>query len=162
MFGPTSVIRAYKHSQIRTRDSQFDFTLLACSLVPLARSPPLTPSHSDDLGDGFLFLSARERTPRTHHGEIGDTLREYFIQEEAIFGNVPPAQWLGPKIRRWARLKLPNGQVARSAWKEQNKPPEKVRQARCVKVDFFFYSLDKADNRVLASRGWRLSFRREA
>ncbi|KAJ2921645.1 hypothetical protein H1R20_g15449, partial [Candolleomyces eurysporus] len=114
---------------------QCQINTLTAAYPELVRSPPSTPSLSDDLGEGFLFLSARERTPRTHSGEIGDTLRRYFIQEEAVFGNIPPPQWLGPKIRRWARLKLPNGQIARSAWKEQNKPSEKVRQARCVKLE---------------------------
>lgn len=45
---------------------------------------------------------------------------------------------LGPsvtlKIARWARLHLPNGQVARSRWKETRKPLTKVRTARNVKV----------------------------
>jgi hypothetical protein len=39
-----------------------------------------------------------------------------------------------PKIARWARLRLPNGQVARSRWKETQKPLNKVRMSRNVKV----------------------------
>ena len=38
---------------------------------------------------------------------------------------------------RWSRLHLPNGQVARSAWKECIKPLENVRMARNVKVSHF-------------------------
>ena len=44
-----------------------------------------------------------------------------------------PERW-SPEVVRWAQLRLPNGQVARSAWKEKLKPLEKVRMARNVKV----------------------------
>jgi hypothetical protein len=37
-------------------------------------------------------------------------------------------------VRRWARLRLPNGQVARSMWKESLKPLTKIRIARNVKA----------------------------
>ncbi|KAF8957135.1 hypothetical protein BDZ97DRAFT_1763202 [Flammula alnicola] len=38
-----------------------------------------------------------------------------------------------PKVTRWARLRLPNGQVARCRWKESLKPLGKLRTARNVK-----------------------------
>jgi hypothetical protein len=44
-----------------------------------------------------------------------------------------PNGWC-PKVTRWARLRLLNGQVARSQWKESIKPLGKVRIARNVKV----------------------------
>ena len=40
-----------------------------------------------------------------------------------------------PMVTRWARLRLPNGQIARSAWKEKEKA--KVRITRNVKVGIF-------------------------
>ena len=43
-----------------------------------------------------------------------------------------------PGVARWARLRLPNGQVAQSSWKEQLKPLEKVRMAHNVKVCILF------------------------
>ena len=36
-------------------------------------------------------------------------------------------------IRKWAQLSLPNGQIARSYWKEKDKQVERVRMARHVK-----------------------------
>ena len=39
-----------------------------------------------------------------------------------------------PKLHRWAWLRLPNGQVARSQFTELGKAPENVRMARNVKV----------------------------
>lgn len=42
-----------------------------------------------------------------------------------------------PKVTRWAWLRLPNGQVARSHWKESLKPLGKVKMACNVKVIYF-------------------------
>ncbi|KAF8068694.1 hypothetical protein FPV67DRAFT_1414845, partial [Lyophyllum atratum] len=67
-------------------------------------------------------------------GEEGRVIKEYLVVEEAKLGNHPPANWTGPRVARWARLRLPTGQVARSAWKESDKSLEKLRRARCVKV----------------------------
>ncbi|KAG2146318.1 hypothetical protein DEU56DRAFT_731694, partial [Suillus clintonianus] len=39
------------------------------------------------------------------------------------------------KFKRWARLRLPNGQIARCAWKEKLKRAENVRMSRNVKDD---------------------------
>ena len=40
-------------------------------------------------------------------------------------------------VVRWARLRLPTGQTARSLWGEQSKALEKLCMARNVKVDKF-------------------------
>jgi hypothetical protein len=61
-------------------------------------------------------------------------ITSYFVERETALGNEVPPHWRGPKIARWARLRLPTGQVARSAWKEKEKAAEKIRRARCVKV----------------------------
>ena len=45
-----------------------------------------------------------------------------------------------PMVTKWARLRLPNGQIARSAWKEKEKA--KVRIARNVKVSTKFPSIE--------------------
>ncbi|KAG1770532.1 hypothetical protein EDD22DRAFT_816757 [Suillus occidentalis] len=37
-------------------------------------------------------------------------------------------------MHRWARLRLPCGQIARTAWRESERPLEKLRIARHVKV----------------------------
>ncbi|OBZ74555.1 hypothetical protein A0H81_05358 [Grifola frondosa] len=39
-----------------------------------------------------------------------------------------------PEIWRWARLRLPTRQVARSLWKESLKQSDKIRAARNVKI----------------------------
>jgi hypothetical protein len=96
------------------------------------------PRGSRDLGNGFILLRARDITAREIDGRAGEAIRKYY-QEQAP-DEFDPNSW--PHIIRWARLRLPNGQIARSAWKEKLKPMELVRMARNVKVavesfDFF-------------------------
>jgi hypothetical protein len=83
------------------------------------------PRGSKDLGDGFVLLRAREKVPRPLRDCEADALCEYL----GILS-------LGPEIfvRRWAKLRIPTGQNCYSAWKEKQKPLEKRRTARNVKV----------------------------
>ncbi|KAI6004299.1 hypothetical protein EDD15DRAFT_2156968 [Pisolithus albus] len=80
------------------------------------------PRASADLGNGYVLLAKRDRYPTTIYGEEARVIAEYL--------NLPHA----PKIRRWARLRLPNGQIVRSQFQELQKAPEDVRMARNVKV----------------------------
>ncbi|KAA1478538.1 hypothetical protein DENSPDRAFT_861874 [Dentipellis sp. KUC8613] len=54
------------------------------------------------------------------------------------------------KVVRWAHLRLPNGQVARSAWKESSKPLSQVRMARNVKVQYYFQLQIDGEDKNLA------------
>ncbi|KAH9008896.1 hypothetical protein EDB84DRAFT_1280885 [Lactarius hengduanensis] len=81
------------------------------------------PRGSKDLGDGFVLLRARDATPHP--------LRENEVQAlRALFPSTPPSV----SVRRWARLRIPTGQNCYSAWKEKQKPLEKRRTARNVKL----------------------------
>jgi hypothetical protein len=85
----------------------------------LDRTPTSLPRYSLDIGDGYVLLRAKERT-----GRILTEIPEYpliwvYLEEaERQHGNVRtdhiPVQLKG-RIPRWARLRLPNGQTARSA-----------------------------------------------
>ncbi|KAG6835778.1 hypothetical protein H0H93_014742 [Arthromyces matolae] len=79
---------------------------------------PLEPRGSLSIGDGYILLRAKEEYGKLLTGKDGDVIREYIIEEEAKLGNQPHPQWKGPKIKKWARLRLPTGQILRSAWKE--------------------------------------------
>jgi hypothetical protein len=92
----------------------------------------LVPRGAKDLGNGFVLLRAREVTARHITDAECQALRLYLRD---TYGIDTPANW-SPKISRWARLRLPNGQVARSAWKEKLRPLKKVRMARNVMVRF--------------------------
>ncbi|KAJ7049353.1 hypothetical protein C8F01DRAFT_1002515 [Mycena amicta] len=99
------------------------------------------PRGARDLGGGFVLLRRRDELPHWISGKEADALREYLGAE----GDV--------RVKRWARLRLPNGQIARSSWKEKSKALEKVRMSRNVKlrrdgktdlaeVEFYFRTRD--------------------
>jgi len=83
------------------------------------------PRGSKDLGDGFVLLRVRESDPRPLRDCEADALCEYL--------GIPS---LGDEVlvRRWAKLRIPTGQNCYSAWKEKQRPLEKRRTARNVKV----------------------------
>ena len=74
------------------------------------------------------LLRAQDRYDRLMHPEEAGALLRYLGSMTENGTN-----WC-PKVTRWARLKLPNGQVARSRWKESLKPLGKLRTACNVKV----------------------------
>ncbi|KAG6823809.1 hypothetical protein H0H92_008981 [Tricholoma furcatifolium] len=87
----------------------------------------LHPRGSLDIGDGYVLLRAKEEYGKILTGIHGASIAAYMIQREAKLGNSPPPQWPGPKVAKWARLRLPNGQILRSAWKENDQHQENVR-----------------------------------
>ncbi|KAJ6459140.1 hypothetical protein C8R47DRAFT_1328050 [Mycena vitilis] len=86
------------------------------------------PRGSIDLGAGFVLLRARDEHQHYIDGKAGQVIRDHLegAGKGRVRGNLAAI--------RWARLRLPNGQIARSAWKEKRKPLHKVRMARNVKT----------------------------
>jgi hypothetical protein len=100
-------------------------------LIPqLDPDKPHLPRGCWDAGNGYVLLRAKDR----HAVSVSDA-ESYVIQEkmEELAG-ISFGDDSTPKVVRWARLRLPNGQIARSAWKENLKDPNKLRMARCVRV----------------------------
>ena len=92
------------------------------------------PPGCKDIGEGYLLLRAREEEARP--------LRDCEAKALCNYLNVPP----GPDttkilVRRWAKLRIPTGQNCYSAWKELERPLEKRRTARNVKVRYILYFL---------------------
>jgi hypothetical protein len=83
------------------------------------------PRGSKDLGNSYVLLRAREAEPRPLRDCEADALQE-FLPSAPREGDI--------SMRRWAKLQLPTGQNCYSAWKEKEKPLEKCRTARNVKV----------------------------
>ncbi|KAJ7690389.1 hypothetical protein B0H17DRAFT_1160001 [Mycena rosella] len=104
----------YKNlSQRATRRAQVNALK---SLIPdLEPDNDCLPRGSEDLGDGYALLRARD--------EYNQTICEF-----------------SPSLQRWARLLLPNGQIARSAWKEKQKALNKdpVDGESYGEVQFYF------------------------
>lgn len=90
------------------------------------------PRGSKDLGDGYVLLRAKDKASRNIPDCEKNTLITYLNDTH----NLSLSDDWCPTITRWARLRLPNGQVARSTWKENLKPINKVRMARNIKVGF--------------------------
>ena len=86
------------------------------------------PRGAIDLGNSYVLLRAMDTTSRSVN-EVDAEAINRFLEDAGMDIREPI-----PHVIRWARLRLPNGQVARSAWKECSKPLEKVRMARNVKV----------------------------
>ncbi|KAF8805085.1 hypothetical protein BYT27DRAFT_7225102 [Phlegmacium glaucopus] len=84
------------------------------AMIPeLEEEKPKIPRGAQDIGEGHLDENELAAMRRANiMPEVGDYLA----------------------VCRWARLQLPNGQVARSLWKESLKPLTKIRMARNVKA----------------------------
>ncbi|KIK93746.1 hypothetical protein PAXRUDRAFT_12457 [Paxillus rubicundulus Ve08.2h10] len=88
------------------------------------------PHGAVDLGDGFVLLRKRDKHfVHPPHGTSQAILE--FLGEQ-----YPQA----PRIKRWARVLLPNGQIARSAWRETLLPLERLHVSRMLKF--------KVDNQI--------------
>jgi hypothetical protein len=104
-------------------------TLVA--LIPdLESLPPSVPRGARDIGNGYILLRARDKVSYHMNTSEKNAFARYL---KDTCGIDIDEDW-SPVLARWARLRLPNGQVARSAWKENLKPLNKVRMARNVKV----------------------------
>lgn len=84
------------------------------------------PRGAIDIGDGFQLRRAMDDCERTLLGQEKDAVLLFLSQNGVEATSV--------RLRKWARLRIPNGQIARSAWKENLKPLEKLRMSRNVKV----------------------------
>jgi len=94
-------------------------------LDPDGSSNAALPHGARDVGEGFIFLRAREDDPRPLRDCEAAALREYLglpLSDAVI------------SVRRWAKLRIPTGQNCYSAWKEKEKPLELRRTAHNTKV----------------------------
>ena len=80
------------------------------------------PCASDDLGNGFVLLPKRDKRPIKTHARDAHAIAQYL-------GQAAP-----PTVHRWGRLRLPNGQIARSEYTESTKPLQELRMAHNVIV----------------------------
>jgi hypothetical protein len=84
------------------------------------------PNRSKDVGGGYVLLCARDRTSQRIDGAEGEAIIDFYAKkEERDPGNL--------QVSRWARLRLPNGQIAWSAWKESRMTEPRI--SRMVKLE---------------------------
>ncbi|KAJ7175518.1 hypothetical protein C8R46DRAFT_890471 [Mycena filopes] len=114
------------------------------------------PRASVEIGEGYVLLRAQDSCSRSIRPCEEEAIRTY-LEEEF---NEDAAQEWRPSVVRWARARLPNGQIVRSLWKEEGK--EVLRTARHIKVQvdegdcefaevqFFFILTVEDEERYLA------------
>lgn len=87
------------------------------------------PARSLDLGNGYALLRKRDKQPVIPPGDTYAPIWEFLDRPDVM-----------PKIFRYARLLLPNGQVGRCAWRENvrkstdNPASNNLRVSRMIKV----------------------------
>ncbi|KAI0312223.1 hypothetical protein OF83DRAFT_1067547 [Amylostereum chailletii] len=91
--------------------------------------PSTIPRGAIELDDEYILLRAKDTCARDVRPSEAECIRQYVRAE----GGECEDTYV-PQVTRWARLRLPNGQTARSAWKEKIKPLSRVRMARNVKI----------------------------
>ena len=98
------------------------------SMMPELDTPPKgLPNGAKDLGDGYALLRKCARYPTLPDNDI----------THQIAALLPPGQPM-PCIQKWSCLLLPNGQIARSLWREALKAPEQLRISSNVKVQPYY------------------------
>jgi len=107
------------------------------AMVPDLDPPLPLPRGSIALDNSFVLLRAIDNIPRPVRPPEAVAINRYLREAGGMEQDESEM-----RVTRWARLRLPNGQVARSAWKEHLKALKQVRMARNVKVySFHFNSL---------------------
>ncbi len=83
-----------------------------------------------DLGGGYVLLKKLDDVDRS----VSDAKHEAIMHFRSKHTNTPYLEWFNFPVRKWARLRLPVGQVVRSAWREELKSLSQIRMSRFVKV----------------------------
>ncbi|KIL54866.1 hypothetical protein M378DRAFT_30089, partial [Amanita muscaria Koide BX008] len=87
------------------------------AIIPDLDPEPLLPRGAEPIGDGYVLLTARDDKDHSITDVIQiRALINFFVQNgepERICPDIGKFS-----LQRWARLRLPNGQTARCAWKE--------------------------------------------
>jgi hypothetical protein len=89
-----------------------------------------------DLGDGYALLRPKEDISRPVTADEAVAIAKFKHNELDGPAFEDWSQAPGTSVVRYARLAIANGSVARTAWKEKQRMPEKVKITRMVEVCF--------------------------
>lgn len=106
---------------------QAQVNALLALLPDLEPTKPSNPRTSVDLGGGFI-LSMPDECSRIVGPKETDAIRQFFVS----LGVLTQSEKL--RLRKWSRLRLPNLQFARTAWKEAPKGTKNIRISRNIMV----------------------------
>ena len=96
------------------------------------------PRGSVDIGSGYIRLGPKDDKPYYLSTAEKDALSFYSGE-----GFIPRGS-----VYRWARLQIPNGQVARSYWKEAIRTSDGARTDRNVKARYSVHSNSNFTNNI--------------
>ncbi|CDO76167.1 hypothetical protein BN946_scf184740.g10 [Trametes cinnabarina] len=129
-------LRRCQENAIKALDTRLDRTHATLSHLPRGAL---------DLGGGYVLLRARDRCARDIPPEEAAAFLDYLAYHESErYINVEQGSFTF-RVQKWARLRLPNDTVVRSAWKERDKPLKWLRMARCVKFSAISTTLEVAE-----------------
>ena len=111
------------------------------AMIPKLEKTTKNPRGSEDLGDNYVLLRAKDDRLRTLQGAaVATAVRDYMSEQTGE----DVTNW-NPQVCRWAQLRIPTGQIVCSSWKEKLKSLEQVRISRNIRVSslnsFNFFSL---------------------
>ncbi|KZT18874.1 hypothetical protein NEOLEDRAFT_1079138, partial [Neolentinus lepideus HHB14362 ss-1] len=99
-------------------------------MVPgLVPEPKNIPKGGIDIGDSFALLPAKDRTARPVEEPAAAAVRAYLQRYDATGRFVD----YNVSVHRWSKVRLPNGQLARSAWREITRMKKDARTSRNIK-----------------------------
>lgn len=97
------------------------------SIMPELHNPPKPlPNGAVDIGDGYALLRKRDRKDRPPDAEHVPAIRNFLGEDCPI-----------PRILRWARTQLPNGQIIHSRWREDSRALHRLCISCNIKVSVF-------------------------
>ncbi|KAG7090259.1 hypothetical protein E1B28_011856 [Marasmius oreades] len=101
------------------------------ALIPDLETPENTlPRGAMDIGDGFILLRARDCTAWVLTEKVHGAWKEFWSRQDGVLQTDLTSQC---KVVWWAKLRLPNGQTARSCWKEEKKQLNHIQTSQYVK-----------------------------
>ncbi|TBU26950.1 hypothetical protein BD311DRAFT_697446 [Dichomitus squalens] len=116
------------------------------AMFPEALEEPVhLPAGAVDLGDQYVLLHPTARTPKLI-SEAEAVVLHTFLNAQAVR---VPQDWQ-PRVAKWGRLRLPNGQVAGTAWKEKEgeRRGRPVHRSRMSLILLNNMNVQLTDNRI--------------
>lgn len=100
------------------------------SMIPDLEPPDVSlPRGSLDIGNGYILLTAAEVKATQVQDCEAKAIDKYL---HSLDPDIDSSCY--HYVKRWARVRLPNGQIARSRWKEDRMKTNQIRTSRNVKV----------------------------
>ena len=99
------------------------------AVVPELDLDPSLPRKAQPIGNGYVLLAARDDKDHTITDAMQIRALTKFFTKNGKPNRISDGTF---SLQRWARLRLPNGQIARCTWKELEN--EASRNSRNVKV----------------------------